>query len=93
MNMFAVSINNDNGTIIIEDLINLVGMVYAYDDNGCLECEVPDIWNISSSSSDEHPWAHPMEESEIDFYLSEIDFNRNKSFSDFSSYLRGEAEV
>lgn len=91
--MFAIAIDNKQNTIIIEDLVKLVAMVYAYDSNGCLECEVPDIWNISSSEDDEHPWANPMDETEIEFYLSEIDFNRNTSFSNFSSYLRGEAEV
>ena len=86
--IFAISIDNNQRVIIIEDLINLLAIVYAYDSEGCLECEIPDVWNVSSSEDDEHPWAEPMGESEINFYLDEIDFNSVNSFSAFSSYLR-----
>ena len=93
--IFAISINNNNNTIIIEDLVHLISSVYAYDSKGCLECPIPDVWNISSEQDDIHPWAEPLKADEIDVYRDEINFNSISanvidSFSEFSSYLRGE---
>ena len=89
--IFAIAIDNNQNMIIIEDLINLHSSVYSYH-NDELEC-IPDIWNISSSEDDEHPWAEPLNADEINFYLDEIDFNSVNSFTAFSSYLREKAKV
>ena len=96
--IFAVKIDEVKKIIVIDDLLNFEQTIYNYDGDGCL-CPPPERFWIGKEESDELPWTDPLQQSEIEIYLDEIDFDLINSkyscpvyeyFDFFSSYLRDE---